>query len=373
MPDVRVLHVHSGNMLGGVETVLLTLAQFRHLAPGLEQHYALSFEGDLSAALAREGVPVWQLGAVRTSRPWTVRRGRRTLRDLTAEVDAHVVVCHGPWPQAVFGPAARAAGRPLVFWQHGALTGHHWLERLARRTPPDLSICNSRFSQGSLPTVYPDVESTVIYCPVAAPDASALRPRADTRRDLGTHPDRPVVIQVSRMEPGKGQRLLLAGLSRIRETEWECWVVGGAQRRKEEAYQRELEREAAKLGIADRVRFLGRRDDVRDLLAAANLYCQPNTGLEAFGITFVEALYAGLPVVATRMGGAEEIVTPSCGVLVSPGDVQGLATVLRELIDDPERRSALARAAPARAAELCDPATQTARFQEAIITLARAQ
>ena len=73
------------------------------------------------------------------------------------------------------------------------------------------------------------------------------------------------------------------------------------------------------------------------------------------------------------MGGAEEIVTPSCGVLVSPGDVQDLATVLRELIGDPERRSALARSAPDRAAELCDPATQMARFQEAIITMARAQ
>jgi glycosyltransferase involved in cell wall biosynthesis len=369
MGELRALHVHSGNLMGGVETVLLTLARFRELAPGLEQHYALSFEGKLSSALAAEGVPVWILGQVRTSRPWTVRRGRRALRDLIEEIDAQVVLCHGPWPQAVFGPAARTAGRPLVFWQHGALSGHHWLERMARRTPPDLAICNSRFSQQSLPSLYPDVESTVVYCPVAEPDSAALRPRADLRRELGTPADRPVVIQVSRMEQWKGHALHIDALARLRDpTDWECWIVGGAQRPDEVKYQSEMERRAAAAGLGEKIRFLGQRSDVPDLLAAADIFCQPNKGPEPFGIVFVEALYAGLPVVTTRMGGAVEIVDDNTGVLVAP-DAGALASALRALLTDSGQRARLGELGPDRARELSEPQHQLRRLQETLQAL----
>ena len=74
---------------------------------------------------------------------------------------------------------------------------------------------------------------------------------------------------------------------------------------------------ATELGISDRVRFAGQRDDVPGLLAAADVFCQPNTGPEPFGIAYVEALWSRLPVVATQFGGAQEIVDDSCGLLVA--------------------------------------------------------
>ena len=79
---------------------------------------------------------------------------------------------------------------------------------------------------------------------------------------------------------------------------------GGAQRSHEAVYLAELRQAADRAGIGDRVRFLGQRTDVPDLLAAADVFCQPNTGPEPFGIAFVEALYAGLPVVTRRWRGA---------------------------------------------------------------------
>ena len=57
---------------------------------------------------------------------------------------------------------------------------------------------------------------------------------------------------------------------------------------------------------------------------AADLYCQPNAAAEPFGLTFIEAMYAGLPIVGTRLGGPAETVDASCGVLVEPGDIAGL-------------------------------------------------
>ena len=81
-----------------------------------------------------------------------------------------------------------------------------------------------------------------------------------------------------------------------------------------------------------------------------------------FGITFIEALYAGLPVVTTAIGGALEIVDGSCGMLVQPDDPATLAVALRELIENSELRARLGAAGPMRAAALCDPGRQMARL-----------
>ena len=121
-----------------------------------------------------------------------------------------------------------------------------------------------------------------------------------------------------------------------------------------------------RLGIADRVKFLGQRADVPRLMAAADVYCQPNTGPEPFGLVYVEALYAGLPVVASAMGGAIEIVNDTCGVLVPPGDAAAVAEALRVLIANAGRRRGLGEAGPARARQLCDPTRQLTALAEAL-------
>jgi glycosyltransferase involved in cell wall biosynthesis len=137
-------------------------------------------------------------------------------------------------------------------------------------------------------------------------------------------------------------------------TGWLLWVAGGAQRPHEAQYLKELEALATQLGIRARVRFLGQRSDVPRLLRAADIHCQPNLSPEPFGIAFVEALQAGLPVVSTAMGGALEIVDGSCGMLVPP-DPKPLSEALRWMVEEPEDRRRLGAAGPTRAAALCDP------------------
>jgi glycosyltransferase involved in cell wall biosynthesis len=101
--------------------------------------------------------------------------------------------------------------------------------------------------------------------------------------------------------------------------------------------------------------------DVARLLAAADIHCQPNTGPEPFGITFIEALYAGLPVVTTAIGGALEIVDGSCGIMIELNDPAALAEALGRLIEDRELRTRLGAAGPARATALCEPRAQLRR------------
>lgn len=361
---MRVLYVYSGNLYGGVETILVTLARHRELCPAMEARFALCFEGRLSDELIAAGAIVYQLGNARISRPSSVWRARRSLAKLLRREQFDIVVCHSAWSQAVFGPTIRRAGLPLVFWLHDATDGRHWLERLARACPPDLALCNSEFTAAMLPRLYARVRAELIYCPVAMPAPRySNRERVAARHELRTPEQATVIIQASRLEEWKGHALLLQALGALRDVPgWVCWLAGGGQRPHELAYLEELKRAAIRLRIDDRVRFLGERTDVPRLFAAADIHCQPNTGPEPFGITFVEALAAGLPVVTTAIGGAREIVDESCGLLVAPGDVKALAQALRRLIEDRALRESLGNAGPSRAQALCDPARQMTRL-----------
>jgi len=357
-PGPSVLHVYSGNLYGGIETLLSTLARCGHLEPSMRMEYALCFPGRLRDELRAADAVVHDLGPVRFRYPWTIARVRRRLARLLDERRFDFVVTHACWPHAMLAPNVRRANRPSVFWQHDFVGTGHWVERLAARTRPDLAVSNSRASAATLHRLFPGVPVEVLYYPVSrfTTSADAANERRVIRCELGTPDDAVVVIQACRMERWKGHTLLLEVLSRLRDRpDWIVWLVGGAQRPHERAYLAELEAQAAEAGIADRIRFLGQRADVPRLLTAADVHCQPNTGPEPFGIAFVEALYAGLPVVSTRMGGAAEIVTEDCGVLVEPGDAAALAGVLRRLIADPSARARLGSAGPVRAAELCDP------------------
>jgi glycosyltransferase involved in cell wall biosynthesis len=363
---LRVLHVNSGNLYGGVETLLVTLAQLRHLCEGMEPHFALCHEGRLNRELIATGVSVHQLGRVRISRPWTVWSARRRLRELLSRQRFDIVICHMPWSLGVFGSTVHEAGEKLGFWAHGVHTGRSWLERWARQTVPDFFVAPSRFSAASIQTLFRDLPGEVVYCPLALPDSSpANSSRMATRREQSVDDKTAVIIQVSRLEKGKGHMVHLEALSLLKSMDgWVCWMVGGPQRREEEQYLRHLQQEATRLGIADRVRFLGQRSDVPKLLAAADVFCQPNQAPESFGITFVEALWAGLPVITTAIGGGAEIIDDSSGLLVEPRNPTQLAHSLRSLIESPQLRARFACAGPQRARELCDPAAQMKQMSE---------
>jgi glycosyltransferase involved in cell wall biosynthesis len=368
---MRVLHINAGNMFGGVETFLATLARSRGLTPGVEPEFAVCFNGRLSRELAAAGSPLHMLGEVRIRRPLTLMRARRRLREILSSGIYDAVVCHMAWTQALFGSVARASRVPVVMWQHMASNGRHWLEQWARLAGPDLVICNSRFTAREFRGAFPSVPVEVLYYPVAPPSISYSRADRDAARsELTTPADAVVIVHTGRMQEWKGQGLLMRAASIIKSnSQWIIWFVGGAQRESEHRYLAGLRASAAELGIADRVRFAGQRIDVERLLAASDLHCQPNISPEPFGIAFIEALYAAIPVVTTQIGGAIEIVNGSCGAVVPPDDPGALAAALDRLIADGEARRRLGRAGPARARELCDPADQMDLLRSTLLNL----
>lgn len=359
---LRVLHLQTGHLYGGIQRMLLCLAENRGHCPEMEPSFALCFEERIAQELVETGAPVHSLGVARMREPWTLLRARRRLRALLAEEEFDVVICHGSWLLAVFGGVVGRTGIPLVLWMHNdsKSSRKNLIEILAGRQQPQLVIANSHFTAASLPLLFSRVpRHVVVSCPVTPPSARTQSPaeRARVRAQFDTPAEAVLLVLAGRPEAWKGHGQLLEALAGLRELPgWMCWIVGGPKTSAQKAFLRGLQKSAAQWRIEERVKFVGQREDVPELLAAADLFCQPNLTPEPFGIVFIEALYAGLPVVSARHGGAEEIVDHHSGRLVTPNDPAALRDTLRTLITDAGLRAELSRAAPLRGAEISDPA-----------------
>lgn len=155
--------------------------------------------------------------------------------------------------------------------------------------------------------------------------------RADAarlRRELGGDERTPLVLHPARLLEQKAQRDVLRAAAAMPGVRF-LFAGDGPDRAVLEAASREL-------GVADRVTFLGRRRDVRDLMEACDVVVLPSR-FEGLPVALLEAMAAGRPVVATRIGGVEEVVTPDeDGILVEPGDAPALAGAIHRLLTDVE-------------------------------------
>jgi len=146
-----------------------------------------------------------------------------------------------------------------------------------------------------------------------------------------------VIGTVGRLTAIKGQRYLLAAAAKlVREIpELLCVVVGEGEMR------RELEEQAAALGMDERMIFPGWQRDVGDYMSAFDVFVMPSLN-EGMGRVVVEAMAAGRAVIASDVGGLRNLVAPGeNGLLVPPGDAEALAKAIRALYRDPERRRSM--------------------------------
>lgn len=185
---------------------------------------------------------------------------------------------------------------------------------------------------------------------VAAPAGPQPTP-AETAAARGeiAEAGRPVVLAVGRLARQKGLDVLVAAAARWRQRDPRpVTVIVGAG-----PLAGRLRAQAARDADGD-VRLLGARDDVPALLAAADVVVVPSRW-EARALIVQEAMQAGRPIVATRVGGIPELTGEDGAVLVSPGDPVELAAAVTALLDDPAKAARLGRTAQARAATFPSP------------------
>lgn len=162
--------------------------------------------------------------------------------------------------------------------------------------------------------------------------------RIDLRRELGLAPGATVVVSIGNIRPAKGYEFLVEAAVRMRDQEPQThFVVVGHQK---EALFRQLLHQVAQAPNPPRIHWLGFREDVADILQQADIFLLPSVS-EGFSISTVEAMLAGIPVIATCSGGPEEIINnQETGVLIPVKDASAIVDAIQAL-KSPIRRQSL--------------------------------
>jgi glycosyltransferase involved in cell wall biosynthesis len=177
------------------------------------------------------------------------------------------------------------------------------------------------------------------------------RDRDEVRREFGVQPGQVLAVMVGNIRRWKGQHVVVegvGGLSSEHRAGLVLLLVGDIGPSHED-YADELRARIAELGIGDTVRFTGRREDVPDLLEAADVAVHASIMPEPFGLVVLEGLAHGCAVIAADAGGPVEMIDESSGLLYDPAQPAELTAHLRRLLDDPDRRTRLGAAARERA------------------------
>ena len=202
----------------------------------------------------------------------------------------------------------------------------------------------------------------------SAVDPQRVQPtasRTEVRGALGAEGDAIVLLVLAALVQRKGIDVLLRAVARLgaRGVRPQVWVAGSGPERGTLA---DLARD---LGVADQVAFLGRRDDGANLLAGCDVVVIPSRR-EGLGVAALEAMAAGCPVVASRVGGlADVVVDGRTGLLVPPDDDVALAAALARVLEDGEARDAWGRAGPERVGEGFLPSQMVAAYVEVYRTV----
>ena len=285
----------------------------------------------------------------------------RLQRDRVDQIHAH----YATHPALVAYVAHRLTGIPYSFTVHAHDLYCHraMLGQKSRRAR--VVVCISRFNRDLLQAVAPPPRAAVavVHCGVECAAYGAL---AAARRTEAADGGPLRLLAVGSLQPYKGHRHLLAACAELRRhgVALECRIVGGGELRPA------LERQIAGLGLAPQVRLDGpaTEEEVQAALAWAQVFVLPSvvvarTGkMEGIPVALMEAMAAGLPVVASRLSGIPELVGGEAeGLLVPPADAAALAQALLRL-RDPELRRRLGQAARRRVEAEFDLSANVARL-----------
>jgi glycosyltransferase involved in cell wall biosynthesis len=272
-------------------------------------------------------------------------RAIRDLRRALVETGVELIHAHGLRAGLVAG-WARPDGIPLVVtWHNAVLVGglrgraYHLLERRVARIADITLGASTDLVDRAITLGGRDVRLGAVAAPTLAP---AARTRDEVRAEFGVDDDTPLILSVGRLHPQKGYETLIAAAARWRERRPQPLVVIAGSGPSFLSL-------SAEIGALDApVLLLGHRDDVADLLSAADLAVVSSVW-EARQLFAQEALRAGLPLVSTAVGGLPELLGNGA-VLIRAGDVAALDDAVTQLLDDSGRRRLLADAGRTQAA-----------------------
>ena len=328
---------------GGAQKVVLSLLKAA-AGSGEPLHLVCGPGGDLVSWVRRDlpAVAIHELPSIRVApSPRSDLVALVQLVRLLRRMRPRVLHVHSSKMALLGRIAARLTGVPLVVYTvHGwAAREYHsplaqrlytWLERLGSRLCDHIvCVAEHELEKALRLRLAPPEKLRVIYNGVAPPPPE----RGRLRTELFLSDECPLVVGAGRLAKPKDPlsfiRMAAVVGKRFPRARF-VWLGDGP-------LMAECQRELRKQGLGGRLWFLGNRADARALLNDADLFVLPSHA-EALPLVILEAMWAGKPVVATRVGGVSELVDPGVnGLLVAPGDPNALAAAVEEVLTDMER------------------------------------
>jgi glycosyltransferase involved in cell wall biosynthesis len=329
---MKILHVIDSLNIGGAEVLVSGLSAASQALDDDVEIYALQAGGPLEAVAAEAGIPVHSAANGSVYSPVHILRLARFLRSRRFDViHSHL------YPAQLWAPLAALISRcatPIVTTEHSASNHRRsffffkWPDRWMYRRYTGIAAISDATR-----------DALIAYAGKTLPEVRVIRNGIDTTRfeprlREGHSPNAPLIIlSVGRLAPLKDQQTIIRAVAMVDGVKL-VLVGDGPQRREHE----EL---AARLNAQSRVEFLGIRTDVPQLIANADIYVQASLH-EGFCIAAAEAMCGGLPCIAARNSGLEEVMGDA-GLFFEPGDAEGLAAAIRRLAEDPALRDELSR------------------------------
>lgn len=292
-------------------------------------------EGAFTEGLVARGIPYVSLRHLAAPiHPWRDLRASTELRRALAAKRPDLLSTHSSKAGVLGRLAARSLGIPVIFTAHGwsftpgvprgSAVLYRWVERMAGPLATRI-ITVSEFDRelAIRERIAPPDRLVTIHN--GMPDIPAA-----LRADPGADPAR--LVMIARFEPQKDHATLFRALADLRELSWSLDLIGDGP------LLPAARRMCTELGLAERVRFRGPVDDVRPLLGSAQVYLLISNW-EGFPRSILEAMRAGLPVVASQVGGVAEAVEDGVsGSLAPRGDAAAVREALRGLLENPDLR-----------------------------------
>ena len=352
---MQILFLDQSGNLGGAELNLLDTAKFYRNSCLV----ALFTDGFFAMALEENQIPVHVL----LSKPLKIRKDSsfwqsiqdfKLLIPLIIEVielsrDYDLIYANTQKALVVGAIAGLVTGKPLIYHLHDILSLEHFSQTnrriavfLANRFA-SLVIANSQATKAAF--IASGGKKQLVQVVYNGFDLAKYQINSDLAAQLKQELNlqgRYVVGHFSRLSPWKGQHILLEALTQCPEVT--AILVGDALFGEDE-YVAQLHQQVKDLGLGDRVRFLGFRNDIPQLMSMCDLVVHTSTSPEPFGRVIVEAMLCGKPIIAAAAGGVVELIDRDhTGLLTTPGNVQQLVYTINQCRQQPEVTEAIAQA-----------------------------
>jgi glycosyltransferase involved in cell wall biosynthesis len=343
---IKVLHLITSLEVGGAQHgLLLGLPRFD---PDRYEHIVCSLMDRMQMAMQfrQAGIEVHSLGLRQKTDLAVALRLRTLLKQLRPDI-LHTYLLHSNVVGRIVG---RLVGIPAIIGSERTIGQARRWGRLATRLTNPLTDAVEVNSETGARAIENDLgvpaeKIEVVRSGIDLDAFGGSAGRAETRSALGIADGQHLVLYVGRLRPVKGVEFGIRAFARA-STQHPNMHMAMAGEGEQLGY---LDNLATELEISEKVTFLGVRNDLPDLFAAADSVLMPSLN-EGFPRTAIEAMAAGKPVIATGVGGTPEaIVDGETGILVPPKDVEAMAEALVKLVGDPELQARLGAAGRVRA------------------------